>query len=811
MTKSKQVLPLTNETRNKNKQGQIDEIKKSLLFYIKKESIPNIYDGNLNLNYVKELNFKKQELVNLPQDIFMGLNQLEKIDFSENKITQLFPKTFNGLKKLIFVNFGSNQINSLDLNMFSDQSNKLEINFKNNPIHDFNISWIDFKLEKLKKKFKSICLGNCFDFALTVEKLVEIFEKSQLNNELIFNFLTCLFFHRNVIYKNEEIENFLRMINRNYVRYENKQITLLDYIASFPNDFPLSEIIKHADSINGNELLFRSSQTVVTIFNFGNKELIDICINVLDLYLKKSKYDIFLGINYKVLIERLIEQNNEEMTLKLLNYLKKAIASSNFIEKENFLIIENFQNHFFDEQMYKFLIMNWNKVIEFVLDDVKHNEINFLNLQKLRIYNRTKTNECKIIDKGFSIEKLFKVKHCNVLTFFSELGDIEWLQNDIIENALETIYSIFPRSIYYLNLFFYIIFLIFYSIQINSFNSISSLDSDSKIISIVFSLYFLILEVLQFIESILSKSILLYLFDSKNLLEFSNSIICLTTLFLNNSESKSSLISTSIILSYYILLLRLDKLSNFGVYVAVFNKVVKRSFKLFVIIGIFLIGFLLSFRNRSGLHTFEQMNDEDYISTFNKTFEYTLFRIITMTTGSIDTEEMGINVLKRESFINFIIYLFFILFMPILFVNILIGISIGEVEKLLDNSEVEVFRKKVSYIMKFENLVRLYRINRNSFPKKILMAPFVCLFFIIISICGLLNSPFLYLGIINKKIDKIRKDKKNRLDRIKNANDKFLNAIDESHKKIDNFQKAVETQFKNLENKINELDKRIKK
>lgn len=748
--------------------------------------IININENNLNANEIKDTNQSHKAIKSLPGDIFKTYVNLKRIDFSYNLINELSPNIFKGLKNLIFVNFSNNRIYSLDLNMFSDQTSDLEIDFSSNPIVEIPIGLINSETKQFNKRFKSICLQKCFDVNCDQNKFLNILKRPFDENVLKF----CI----KMGFSDRKIYNQTLTLSG--------MVTKLDILALFSDSKMFTEIenligSNKANLFNDNQnpFHFTSPYTVAILCQQKSKLLINFCFNVLNGYSAIKNKDFFFAIKYKDVFESLIEHKNETKALELFNYLKVAILDR--INEENavdilifkrlknyFLEISSFKEQLFSTLIYKFILSGWENLIEFILDDLKENGLDFLKIDQL-----LKTIEQKKDQENNSISN-HKLNQHNILTVFGELGGLDWQNNDAVKTFFDKQYDKLPRFIFYFNLLVYLIFLILYSINIELFNTKDDLNLASKITSLIFSCYFFLSEIFQFVESVLSKSILQFLLNSKNILEFINSILCIVTLLLETSESKSALFSTSIVLSYYILLLRLDKIGEFGVYVEVFKNVVKRSLNIFFLIGLFLIGFLLAFRNRSGLIAYDQMENDDYISKFNNTFELTLYKLIAMTTGNIDADDMGLSALKRQSLMNYLIYLFYIVFMPILLVNILIGISIGEVENLLKDSQKTVLKNKVAYVMKYESF------KRHCLRYKML-TPFR-LFFKLESLSLKLNE------LKNKLVSRVSSKK----------NDGQRDLIEETKKllkesNLKNFEKMVEKKFDLLEEKNQKSENKI--
>jgi hypothetical protein len=65
-------------------------------------------------------------------------------------------------------------------------------------------------------------------------------------------------------------------------------------------------------------------------------------------------------------------------------------------------------------------------------------------------------------------------------------------------------------------------------------------------------------------------------------------------------------------------------------------------------------------------------------------------------------DDLGLDQINKNNFINYFIYALFIFVMPILFINIFTGISIDEVKDLIDRSKAENIAIKINYVNNFE-------------------------------------------------------------------------------------------------------------
>ncbi|RNA12779.1 hypothetical protein BpHYR1_023873 [Brachionus plicatilis] len=83
-----------------------------------------------------------------------------------------------------------------------------------------------------------------------------------------------------------------------------------------------------------------------------------------------------------------------------------------------------------------------------------------------------------------------------------------------------------------------------------------------------------------------------------------------------------------------------------------------------------------------------------------------------MFTGGLMTEEMGLEEINNETFINHFLYILFIFMMVILFLNVFTGISIDAVSELIKNSVADGVSNKIEYVDKIEEIMTN---NNNKF------------------------------------------------------------------------------------------------
>ncbi|CAF1036230.1 unnamed protein product [Brachionus calyciflorus] len=76
-----------------------------------------------------------------------------------------------------------------------------------------------------------------------------------------------------------------------------------------------------------------------------------------------------------------------------------------------------------------------------------------------------------------------------------------------------------------------------------------------------------------------------------------------------------------------------------------------------------------------------------------------------MFTGGLMTEDMGLEEINGDSFINHFVYILFIFMMVILFLNVFTGISIDAVSELIKNSVADGISNKIEYVDKIEEIM----------------------------------------------------------------------------------------------------------
>ena len=254
---------------------------------------------------------------------------------------------------------------------------------------------------------------------------------------------------------------------------------------------------------------------------------------------------------------------------------------------------------------------------------------------------------------------------------------------------------------YYFQLFWSLIFVVFYTIYIEVQDQ-PGVETDiqhaTKYISLIFAIINILVEIIQIVRSRSSRQKFTdYMSRATNWLEWTTFVLCIPAIVLGPGDWKSSFCSLTICLSYVILMTRMDK-TPLGGYVKVIGKIARDSLKPLVVVVILLLGFLMAFRNRAQYKGSEETSSFETMGLFNSSFEYSFALVYTMMAGQIQTEDMGLTNLTWPNLVNFFMFLAFLFIISTLAFNIFTGIAIDEIKSLIADSNVQIMKDKITYI-----------------------------------------------------------------------------------------------------------------
>ena len=680
----------------------------------------------LGIEILWDLNFSYNQIKTIPNKFFKSIEESKGIDFSNNQIAYIPEELFNDIRLLKDINFSSNYISSLSLSILDNIS--LYVDLRNN----FSHSDTDLIFNSL--------------FLITSSRLdpAEKFLRKKDDPTKLNESLLVLYLDKRCSKINDFASDFSLKLSKLDTAW-----SILDFLINIMdlNDFTLislhskiSSMLKENKFLKNEEFKMFSADSVQVLCERDNLELFKIFLPVkniddeenpseLNKYLTGEEF--YLQVNFCKCMDIAIFNRNEKIAIYLMRILNHIFENRTRNERSKinlnelkYVNIKEFRQKLFNEYFPAFFNeLAWYNAVEFILNMSTPNRyIDFLKSDRLvisiknnqvvpesMIYMLSKSRKPK--SEGKESENKDKVtKDNNLLVLIRNSNRESLLRHETTKELLNIKWESLPIYFYIINLISYLTFIIFYSINIELYKS-SSLNANvgyllrsSVFICVGFVGLFIFFELLHIIDSFISRRLLAYFMSFRNLADLVNYPLVLITIYLGFSEVKSVLFSITILLSYIGLITRLNMFYGIGPYVTVFGNVVRKSLRLLVILIICMIGFLLSLRNRGNYDFGTNPNVSNSIEYFNTTFELSLFRMFSMTVGQISTDGMGIDYLTGNNFINFFIYGLFIFIMPIMFINIFTGISIDEIQTLINRSEAQNISERIDYVFKFETL-----------------------------------------------------------------------------------------------------------
>jgi len=730
---------------------------------------------------LRELNFSNNQIKSLPEDLFKNIRKIGCIDFSNNRIISLPNNLFQN-KQIKSIDMSNNFIKEIPNDLFKGVKDLEKVNFSNNQIWSVSFDLFETNesnsLSKTKIDFRGNIKTN--DVAMIFGHFFEILQSDEIDEKNIFAYRPDImnsdeiddekvFAYRNLYLNSDENKLFLTR-NRNVILLRNRilsfilnrsvltfeqiiakisseifvnlfefKYSLLDFFLLNEEDFSLTSLwiiqfIQHIRSVSKNnrvenwEFKIRSPLHSFKLMCDRDDPVLFKTIFDYD-YIHSEKY--IYEFQYLDGLLTAIGNDNQQMAIVIFN-----------------IFLENFQDINLDFIKYESLVTKifekkWYDLIRIILDNAKEKN-DYLKLNKSIIENfndsSTKPNSLTVYDDEMSLKFSAASIDCKIFELITESKKTWLLTHPTTREMVHTNWESMPRFLYYFLLFLYVIFIISYSltsIDNGSYNTLTVFCSFGLVI------FFALLEILELGYYISKKNTIGYIKSIKNDFEAFTFTICIVTLTFKifYEIQISFLYSLSVLLAYFVLIFRLNKSKGVGQYLGVFSKIIVRAFKFSIIPLICLIGFLFSFKNLSNkiikrnvfsnysnLSTQSNFskndNQTDYsIVHFESSFSLSIFKLLIMLIGNLETTNMGIDTFSWDSIINFVIYGCFIFVMPILLLNIFTGISIDEVKNMFDNSLAESVEVKIEYIKKVKFLMhkldKFYKkVRKNSKLKK---------------------------------------------------------------------------------------------
>jgi hypothetical protein len=227
---------------------------------------------------------------------------------------------------------------------------------------------------------------------------------------------------------------------------------------------------------------------------------------------------------------------------------------------------------------------------------------------------------------------------------------------------------------------------------------------------VVFLVVLLLHELALFVYTTVEAKFPVYFRNWLNILQLVTYAACFCAIFIPNSQinAKTVFYSTTLLVIYILFALRLDKVHVVGPYVEVFKRVFARSMSFLSFVLVIFLGFLFSFQSRALYFTANNANDTtiNQVSLYASSFPVNFVRMLYMTTGDFDQTQMGLGSdVSSQNFVNYFLLLLFMFFMTVFLYNFFIAITLVELGRMLDESNIRTLRVKIKFTLAVEDFL----------------------------------------------------------------------------------------------------------
>ncbi|CAH3142085.1 unnamed protein product [Porites lobata] len=261
---------------------------------------------------------------------------------------------------------------------------------------------------------------------------------------------------------------------------------------------------------------------------------------------------------------------------------------------------------------------------------------------------------------------------------------------------------------YVMNLGFYILFLVMLTtmtILLEDKTHRSSLLNIPRFTIVIMSLFHLLKELFQiwdekfkyllkidnWMEWFLYMTSLVYMFQYRELNSKAGT---------NTELNITAVAATAIFIAWVIFVLYLRRFSTFGIYIIMMMNIIRTLVKIIILFIPFVIAFGIPFylllRDKSP----EESNEKTYL--FER-LPYSLFTTFMLILGEMKYPH---TVFKYQPlpypWISYVVYIIFCLCMPIIIKNLLIGLSVGDVNRILQSAKMEQHAMQVELLLELE-------------------------------------------------------------------------------------------------------------
>ncbi|EDV27630.1 uncharacterized protein TRIADDRAFT_53526 [Trichoplax adhaerens] len=150
--------------------------------------------------------------------------------------------------------------------------------------------------------------------------------------------------------------------------------------------------------------------------------------------------------------------------------------------------------------------------------------------------------------------------------------------------------------------------------------------------------------------------------------------------------------SFALFLSWINLLLFMERISALGIYVIMLKSVLLTFLRILVVLTIFMVAFAFAFTILAG--------SEDVFSTIS----LAMIKVLDMMVGEIDYKDVFVTAISGRTIKypdNYVLVAFLVIFiflMPILLMNLMIGLAIGDIDKIQRNANIRRLGIQIDFL-----------------------------------------------------------------------------------------------------------------
>nr|CAB3267416.1 ankyrin repeats-like [Phallusia mammillata] len=156
----------------------------------------------------------------------------------------------------------------------------------------------------------------------------------------------------------------------------------------------------------------------------------------------------------------------------------------------------------------------------------------------------------------------------------------------------------------------------------------------------------------------------------------------------------------SIFLSWMVLIMFIRNMPTLGMYVVMFHHVFLTFMKFFVVFGLFILGFALSFhcllQNQYAFRVWWNAVIKTSLMMIGEFGFEDIFlaEVAAIETGA-DSHTITVSTVNYRA-VSYILFIFFLIIMSIIIMNLLVGLAVDDIKGVQENAELESLAMQVS-------------------------------------------------------------------------------------------------------------------